>query len=212
MRNFHILCVFGLLLLPFEADATGIQARREYIARNYEAAFTAAQSAAENTDSIAMLILGRLYFEGKGVERDYAAALKWWRASADLGNNKAQNNIGLLYQYGLGVSKDYKEAARWFELSATNGEPTGYYNLSTFYIHGQHYKVDYQKALEFLKKSEALYNEELLSDPENSEAIKKGLDRVSRELALLTNHLDNLAAVAAINRAKANNNSMLKPQ
>ncbi len=88
------------------------------------------------------------------------------------------------------------------ELSARQGEPAAHYHLSGFYTHGRVYDVDLGKALEFLKKSEALYKEELMNDAENSEAIKKGLNRVTQELALLTNHMDVLAAIRAANKAK----------
>ena len=122
IRHVLGLLIIGWLMLPLEAGASGVEARREYIARNYEAALRAAQSGAELGDSVAMLILGLLHFEGRAVSRDYKAALRWWRASADLGNNKAQNNIGLIFHEGLGVEKNYKEAAKRFELSASRGE------------------------------------------------------------------------------------------
>ncbi|MEE1654718.1 tetratricopeptide repeat protein [Microvirga sp. CF3062] len=148
-----------------------------------------------------MLVLGRLYYAGKSVPQDYMAALTWWRASADLGNSKAQSNIGLLFTYGFGVPKDYKEAARWLELSANQGEASAYYHLSGLYIHGKGYETNYGKALEYLEKAEALYKEELLNDPENSEALKKGLNRVATELALLTEHLKSIKALEKMNKA-----------
>lgn len=204
MHRLLAILVFGLLVSPFQAWATGIQARREYISHNYEAALNLARPAAERGDNVAMLILGRLYFEGKSVEKDYALANQWWRASANLGNRKAQNNMGLLFQYGLGVQKDFKEAAKWFDLSASQGEPTACYHLGGFYTHGQGVAANYEKALEFFRKAEALYKEELITDPENSEAIVKGLNRTTRDLAALENHLDILAATAAANEARKN--------
>jgi TPR repeat protein len=212
MRRLRSLLILGVLLCPLQTLASGTEARREYIAQNYGNAFKIAKPAAENGDSIAMLVLGRLYFEGRGVEQDYAATLKWWRASADLGNSKAQSNIGLLFNYGLGVPKDYEEAARWFELSATQGEASAYYHLGGLYTHGMGYETNYGKALEYLQKAEALYKEELIKDPGNSEALTKSLNRIARELVLLTEHLKILKALDELKKAKSESRQQAAPR
>jgi len=71
-----ILLVFGFLFFPFQALASGAEARRAYVTGKHLLAPELAQPAAERGDGTAMLVLGSLYFNGEGVRQDYATALK----------------------------------------------------------------------------------------------------------------------------------------
>jgi TPR repeat protein len=44
----------------------------------------------------AMVLIGDLYYFGRGVAQDYAKAMRWYRKAADQGNALAQANIGYL--------------------------------------------------------------------------------------------------------------------
>ena len=53
------------------------------------------------------LILGALYYTGKGITQDRKEATKWQRKAAEQGLVEAQFGLGGLYRYGLGVAQDY---------------------------------------------------------------------------------------------------------
>ncbi len=163
--------VLGFLLCMGQALASGADARRAYIARNHQLALHLAKPAAERGDSMAMLVLGMLYFDGKVTNRDYKAALSWWRAAAEAGNNRARNNIGYIFLRGLGVQQNYHEAAKWLEASASNKDAYAYKNLGRMHEEGRGFPFDLQKALEMYRQSETLYKGELDNDPDNKEVI-----------------------------------------
>lgn len=212
MRSLLGLLLVGFLLLPWQALASGTEARREYIAHNYDAAFRLAQSAAEQGDSKAMLVLGLLYYEGKAVARDYTAALKYWRTSAGLGNSRAQNNIGTLYLHGFGVKKDYAEAVRWLQLSASHNDAYAYGNLGWIYERGLGVIIDYQKTLELYEKSASLFKEELLADPENKETITLKLAHVSRKIEKLKGVLAKPTPLPSLSTPQSSGGHQTTPQ
>ena len=170
--------IFVFLLCPSRAMASGAEARRALISGKSLLALELAQPAAERGDSTAMLTLGTLYFRGEGVRQDYAAALKWWRAAAALGDIRAQANIGILFRDGLGVERNYDEAIKWFELAAASGEAHAHRNLGLLYENGEGFAGDIKKALELYKKSEELFRQALLNEPEN----RRNIDRMVWDL------------------------------
>ena len=68
------------------------------------------RKAAEAGDTDAMVKLGRLYAEGRGVAQDYGEAAKWFRKAAEQGHAGAQYNLGVCYANGQGVAQDTSEA------------------------------------------------------------------------------------------------------
>ena len=69
---------------------------------------------ADAGDAEAMLNLGVMYENGRGVPKDEAEAVRWYRKSADAGDTKAMLNLGRAYENGQGVPKDAAEAILWF--------------------------------------------------------------------------------------------------
>jgi tetratricopeptide (TPR) repeat protein len=189
LSRISALFVGGFLLCPLQTLASGMEARRAYVASKYLLALQLAQPAAEQGDATAMLVLGTLHFRGEGVHQDYATALRWWRAAAALGNIRAQNNIGVIFRGGLGVERNYNEAIRWFELAASNDEPYAYWNLGLMHENGEGLPVDIEKALEFYKKSESLFRKELMTEPENHKTINKWTGDLSYKIRWLTSLL-----------------------
>lgn len=55
----------------------------------------------ENGDTDAMLDLGAMYLEGRGVERDRGKALAWYEKAAALGGIRACRCVGNFYRYDL---------------------------------------------------------------------------------------------------------------
>lgn len=75
---------------------------------------------ADRGDVCAQCNLGRMYFEGKGIQQDYKQAMYWFNKAAEQGNAIAQNNLGVMYYKGQGVSRNYLTSYVWLNLSATN--------------------------------------------------------------------------------------------
>ena len=67
-----------------------------YGIKDYTHAFFWIQKAAAGGDSEAVMILGFMYEEGKGVSRDYVKAAQWYRKAADAGNASAAVDLGYL--------------------------------------------------------------------------------------------------------------------
>ena len=76
----------------------GVKHRRKGTTSDDKLAVEYFRRAAEQGHSNALLDLGWMYSQGKGVEQDYVEAYKWYRKAADQGNVVAQTNIGNMYE------------------------------------------------------------------------------------------------------------------
>ena len=59
------------------------------------------QANADAGDTDAMLDIGAMYLEGRGVPKDEKMALEWYTKAADLGGQNACRCIGNLYRYDV---------------------------------------------------------------------------------------------------------------
>jgi TPR repeat protein len=66
-------------------------------------------------------MIGRLYFDGKGVIRNFTEAATWFRKAAGEGLPVAQWELGMMYYRGNGVSKDLATARAWLQKAAARG-------------------------------------------------------------------------------------------
>jgi hypothetical protein len=66
-------------------------------------------------------MIGRLYFDGKGVIRDFTEAAAWFRKAAREGLPAAQWDLGMIYYRGYGVSKDLGTARAWLQKATARG-------------------------------------------------------------------------------------------
>jgi TPR repeat protein/S1-C subfamily serine protease len=82
---------------------------------------TVAREAAEQGDASAQLILGFLYYGGRGVPQDYPQAILWIRKAALQGNAEAQASLGMAYEMGTGVQQDAVQAVAWYREAAEHG-------------------------------------------------------------------------------------------
>lgn len=67
-------------------------------------------SASGNKSAAAIFIIGRMYYEGRGVEKDYGKALEWYLAVSEAGVAAAKLKIGEMHRCGHGVEQDNDEA------------------------------------------------------------------------------------------------------
>ncbi len=137
------LCV-AFVATPVFADLEkGLEA---YLAGDYKTALAELILPAEQGDTTAQVILGKMYEEGQGVPQNYEVAVKLYKLSAEHGNNRAQFELGLLYTKGEGVSQDYKQAVKWYTLSAEQGYAQAQTKLGAIYVVGRGVFQDYVRA------------------------------------------------------------------
>jgi len=79
------------------------------------------RKAADRGSAVAERMIGRLYFEGRGVIRDFTEAAMWFRKAAGEGLPVAQWDLGMMYYRGYGVSKDLATARAWLQKAAARG-------------------------------------------------------------------------------------------
>ena len=100
-----------------------------------------------------MVELGRMYYEGDGVERDYEKSVYWYRKAAEQGYADGQYWLGVIYRGGYGVEKDYEKSVYWFRKAAEQGDASGQNNLGAMYNYGEGVEEDYEKAVYWYRKA-----------------------------------------------------------
>ena len=102
----------------------------------------------------AALLLGTMYYGGKGVEQSYGEAVKWYKMAAEKMDSYALSNLGYCYYYGRDVEIDYAKAYYYFSQSTYLDNPNAAYKLGDMFFYGYHVKEDknaaffwYQEAL-----------------------------------------------------------------
>jgi TPR repeat protein len=111
--------------------------REAYVTGDHATALQELRPLAEQGNGAAQLILGTMYYVGKGVPQSYTEAVKWYRMAAEQGYARAQNNLGLMYHKGEGVLQDYAEAVKWYRLAAEQGLADAQNNLGFMYVFGK---------------------------------------------------------------------------
>ena len=109
--------------------------------------------AEENKD--AALLLGTMYYVGKGVEQSYGEAVKWYQMAADKMDSWGLCNLGYCYYYGRDVKIDYAKAYYYFSQSAYLKNPNAAYKLGDMFFYGYHVQEDKNAA--FFWYQEAKY-------------------------------------------------------
>jgi len=117
-----------------------------------EAARWITKSAGANyTD--ALIRLGELRLDGKGVERDAAEALRLFSRAAKLGDARGQFAKGICCLYGYGLMKDPEMALRYFRAAANAGYVPALYRIGLLYRDGLGTPADHRRAVKYLYKA-----------------------------------------------------------
>jgi|GEM_PF-5830028 len=69
--------------------------------------------------------LGKIFYEGDGVDRDLPEAADWFRQAADQGDPDAAWYLGKMLWFGEGIPVDLKEACLWWVVAAEEGSLRG---------------------------------------------------------------------------------------
>src|SRR5213594_1303681 len=123
-------------------------AMRLYEKREYAGAFKEFTAVAEQGNSEAQLILGKMYMIGQGVDKDSDQAIRWYKAAADQGNADAQFFLGAMY---LLPQRDIPEGLKWLKLSADQGMQDAQFLLGMAYLKGQNFTHDPVQACMWLE-------------------------------------------------------------
>jgi uncharacterized protein len=84
--------------------------------------------AAQQGNTVAMVMIGGAYSHGRGVKKDLVEAVSWYRKAAEKCNIKAQFNLGNMYHKGEGVKKDNILAQMWWKITLLGGSEFGQNN------------------------------------------------------------------------------------
>ena len=109
-----------------------------YNKNNYVEAIKYARKAAEYEDKFAEFILGKCYYDGKGVKQNYPEAVNWLRKAAYKGITNAQCLMGVCYEIGRGVEQSNNMAEYWYTLAAEGNDPQGQFYLGLWYAKDPH--------------------------------------------------------------------------
>jgi TPR repeat protein len=108
---------------------------------------------AKNGNSLAQYLLGRTYYDGKGIHQNYDLALEWFQKAADQGNADAQYYLGNCYEDGEGVSVNQSLAFQWYQKAADQGHAGSQCNLGTCYSNGEGVPVNQSLAFQWYQKA-----------------------------------------------------------
>jgi TPR repeat protein len=111
--------------------------------------------AADRGNSTAMVRLGILQQDGKGVLKDEAAAATLYRKAADDGSSSGMHNLALLYDKGNGVDRRDPELAASLMLQAIDlGDQ---FSLKEMAQNSRRWSLDYRRAFQRKLKDAGFY-------------------------------------------------------
>jgi len=115
------------------------------------------EKAAQEGDTDAMVILGEMYAEGKGVARDSRIAADWYLKAAEKENTTAMLKLGPVYIEGRGVGQDAKVGIAWYLKAADKGNTDAMIKLGEMYVKGgpvgSEIEKDIEKVVEWYGKA-----------------------------------------------------------
>jgi uncharacterized protein len=101
---------------------------------------------AQAGDVAAMVKLGGMYKNGKGVPQDFVKAREWYERAAAANSPSAMNNLGILFDEGKGVAQDFVKAREWYEKAAQMGSSYAASNLALLFQNGKGMEADQKQA------------------------------------------------------------------
>ena len=126
-----------------------------------ESGIRSLKNAAEHGDSLAQIILGSCYYEGKnGAEQSYTEAVIWFRKAAEQGNTEAQIMLAECFENGKGVEKNFSESIKWYRLAAEQGHAQAQLVLGLCYSLGDGVEKNMEEAKKWISLSASQGNKE----------------------------------------------------
>jgi len=128
-----------------EGEARYRVARLAADAGDYGEAVKAYERLIRDDDYRAMLDLGQMHEEGRGVPKNAARAISLYERAADR-SPWARYKLGVLYLEGNAVAQDYAKVHYWLQRAARDGNAGARNNLAVMYDRGLGVKVDHAAA------------------------------------------------------------------
>ena len=135
MRFFILIAAF-LFMTAAPAFASYEDGKAAYEERDWFNAVRTLRPLAEQGDDRALVLLGNMYMDGKGVEQSAETALAHYKQALVNSNDTAMLNIATMYAEGLAVEKNFETAFDWYKKSANHGNPAAQFLLASVYING----------------------------------------------------------------------------
>jgi len=153
MRKLNSICFVSLMLLC--GAATSVRATYEagekaYADGDYDKAMN---EYITDSSPEALLRIGSMYYDGKGVKKDLREAAKWTQKAAEKGFSKAKTCLGVMYLKGEGITQSNSEAFNWISNAAADGFPTAEYYLGGLYYEGKGTRRSSISAVKWFKKA-----------------------------------------------------------
>lgn len=163
------------------------------------------RKAAELGDPQAELVLGMLYWTGRGVPRDPVRAVYWWRKLAEGGDPVAMRNLGLAYSRGVGVERNLGEALNWLRRAAEGGDPEAQAAVGKACYEGRVVPKNLAEALAWLTLATAADAKSpgvKIEDSESSSVLRQAR-HLLREIELFASPEEKAAAKAKVEKFRA---------
>lgn len=104
------ILVFMFLLLPLVSFAMD---------ENVCGTVQNCQQMASQGNANAQFLLGKMYYQGSGVEQNNNKAFELFMQAAKQGHVTAEAYVGRCFYYGAGVQRDYDQALQWAKKAAS---------------------------------------------------------------------------------------------
>ncbi len=106
----------------------------------------------------AMVMLGQMYENGRGMPQDYGAAFRLYSQAAGEGDDEGALKLGSCYLAGHGTAADMDKAYKYYFQACLMQNPKGYLAIGDMIMNGQSIDIDpftafgcYNQALELFK-------------------------------------------------------------
>ncbi len=122
----------------------------------YFDAFSACSKRMKEGDRSSMLLVGKLYERGKGVEKNYEKSERIYRELTnknDTVSSLAYEGLGDLYKTQEFESINYSESVRFYKISADMGLASSQFQYGMALYIGRGVDIDKDKAIDYIKKS-----------------------------------------------------------
>ena len=115
------------------------------------------ERAAENNNVKGMIVLGNIYYQGKGGQSNLSKSLQYFEQALqiDEDNRFVQDQLGMMYYKGEGVPADFRKAAELCKIAANKGQPGCQYYLGLMYVNGEGVTQDIDTGIGWMRKSAA---------------------------------------------------------
>ncbi len=120
---------------------------------DFTRAFEQFTKGAQAGDANAQVMLGRMYYKGKGTEQDCEQARRWFQAAIDQNNGDAYAWMSDIYVEKNCGEVDYEKALELIRKSIDLGSAYGMNNLGYLYKNGFGVKQDYNEAVKWYRMS-----------------------------------------------------------